>query len=189
MAQEVARSVSLDLGVVVRRTPGVTKWAAHAWKAVAVLPGAGSADWKELRREGEAVEYHAGTLPLTIYGVEAEAYVAELETETPFVYVVMRPTLDDDRPLELFTVTASPFEAQDYCDTGEEIVEPVPMPPKLLAWVKSYTDAVWSPEEFKKRKRRNWSEEEKDDGIGDGRIRQEADVYRTPASIRKERLN
>ena len=28
----------------------------------------------------------------------------------------------------IILVTASPFEAQDYCDTGEELVEKVPMP-------------------------------------------------------------
>ena len=187
MSEGVAREISIDVGVVVRRTPGVTRWARHAWKAVAVLPGAGRADWKEMRREGDAVEYHAGTLPLTLYRAEAEAYVAELETQTPYVYVVFRPSGDAARPLSLFKVTASPYEAQDYCDTGEEIVEPVPMPPSLLAWVKSYTDEAYVREEFRKRKRRPWKEEPVADGIGDARIRQDADVFRTPASLRKER--
>ena len=58
---------SMPVGIVVRRTPGVTRWAKWAWKVVAVLPGAGPANWRELRREGDAVEYHAATLTLDLW--------------------------------------------------------------------------------------------------------------------------
>ncbi len=64
---------TLPVGVVLRKTPGVTRWAAWSWTASAVLPGAGAADWRELRREGEAVEYHAATLALELHGAETEA--------------------------------------------------------------------------------------------------------------------
>jgi hypothetical protein len=36
------------------------------WKAVAILPGAGPAAWREQRREGDAVEYHAATVHLDL---------------------------------------------------------------------------------------------------------------------------
>ena len=74
-ARTGAVHVSVPLGVVVRKTPGVTRWAAWAWKAVAVLPGAGQAHWKELRREGEAVEYHAATLDLTLWAAETVSWL------------------------------------------------------------------------------------------------------------------
>ena len=112
---------SMSLGVVLRRLPGVTRWASHSWKAVAVLPGAGPADWQELRREGDAVEYHAATLPLDLHGAETEAYLHGLSAEVPAIYVVMRETTGD-QPLEVLLVTASPYEAQDYTDSCEEIV-------------------------------------------------------------------
>ena len=61
MNDEPAQSAmaAMPVGVVLRRTPGVTRWAKWAWTAVAVLPGAGPGNWRELRREGDAVEYHA----------------------------------------------------------------------------------------------------------------------------------
>ena len=43
----------MPLGVVLRRTPGATRWVRHAWRAVAVLPGAGPADGRVLRDEAE----------------------------------------------------------------------------------------------------------------------------------------
>lgn len=166
--------------------PGVTRWARYAWKAVAVLPGAADAHWKELRREGDSVEFHAATLPLCLYRSDTEAYVHELAAKDPSVYVIMRTSRTDD-PLDMVLVTASPYEAQDYTDSGEEIVEKVPMPEGLLAWIRDYADAHFEAEEFIKRRRDRKRVDLTEDGIGDARITQTADVYRTPASRRRAR--
>ena len=56
-----------------------------------ILPGAGKADWKVLRTEGDVTEFHAATLPLTLYVSDAEAYAHELMTREPSVYAVLRP--------------------------------------------------------------------------------------------------
>ena len=49
--------------------------------ASAILPGAGPADWKVLREEASVTDYHAATVPLTLYRGETEAYrVALSET-------------------------------------------------------------------------------------------------------------
>ncbi len=180
------KSISLPLGVVIRRVPGATRWQKHAWKAVAVLPGAGDADWKELRRDGEAVEYHAATLPLELFRTDTEAYLQGLSDNPPAAYVVMRPG-EGDRPLDVVLVTASPYEAQDYADTGEELVEKVPMPEGLVAWIRNFIEAHHEDDVFVKRKRDKKRVDLKQDGIGDARIRQTADVYRAPA-LRKEAL-
>src|SRR5690606_37107164 len=84
------RVASLPLGVVVRRQPGVTRWAKWAWRAVAVLPGAGPADWKEMRRDGEAVEYHAGTVMLEVHRSLTAGYKVALSNDPPVVYVILR---------------------------------------------------------------------------------------------------
>ncbi len=179
------RSISMPVGVVVRKTPGVTKWAKWAWKAVAVLPGAGPADWRELRRDGESVEYHAGTLPLVLFRTDTEAYMTALANDPPSVYVVMRPSPTPDRELDLFLVTASAFEAQDYQDSSEEIVEPVPMPAGMIAWVREWIEFHHEDEKFVKRRRDKFDTDMKEDGIGDERIRQTADVYRSPNSKKR----
>ncbi len=81
----------------------MTRWARHLWKAVAVLPGAGKADWKELRRDEDAVEYHAATLPLELFRTDTEAYLHGLSAKVPAIYVVMRPS-ENDHPLEVTLV-------------------------------------------------------------------------------------
>ncbi len=177
----------MPLGIVLRRAPGVTRWARWSWKAVAVLPGAGEADWRELRREGEAgeyTEYHAATVPLELHGAETDAYLHGLGAQVPSIYVVMRPTAQDDR-LEVVLATASPYEAQDYADSGEEIVEKVPMPPALVDWVAAFVEEFHREVPFVKRKRDRKRVDLVEDGVGDPRVARSSDVYRSPAAVRK----
>ncbi len=171
----------MPLGIVIRRLPGVTRWVQHVWKAVAVLPGAPEADWKELRHDGDTVEFHAATLPLELFRTDTEAYLHGLSAKVPSIYVVMREA-ESANPLDVVLVTASPYEAQDYADTGEELVEKVPMPEGLIAWIRDFIERHHEDEVFVKRKRKNTRVDLKEDGIGDARIRQVADVYRAPSS-------
>ena len=179
---------SLPLGVVLRRRPGVTRWQKHSWTACSVLPGAKPAEWRELWRDGDVVEFHAATVPLELHGAETEAYVQNLQTDQPSIYALLRESSDSDRPLDVTLVTASPFEGQDYADTGEDIVEKIAMPYGLIAWVADFIDAFHSQEPFVKRKRDKKRIDLVEDGIGDVRIAQPADVYRSPSVARKERL-
>ncbi|MBV2359433.1 DUF3305 domain-containing protein [Thalassococcus sp. CAU 1522] len=175
----------MPIGVVLRKAPGVTRWAQWCWRAVAVLPGAGPADWRELRREGDTVEFHAATVTLELHGADTEAYLHGLMAQVPSIYVVLRDSGEPgDCPLEVTLVTASPYEAQDYTDSGEEIVEKVAMPPGLMAWVQDFVNEFHVEEEFVKRKRDKKRIDLVEDGIGDARIAQVADVYRSPRSKR-----
>lgn len=179
---------TLPLGVVVKRAPGVTRWAKFAWTVSSVLPGAAAADWKVIRQEGDVTEYHAATLPLTLYVSDAEAYAHELQARAPSVYVVLRQSEQlNDLPWSVALVTASPYEAQDYCDSAEELVEKIPMPEGLHAWIAEFVDAHYEEEAFIKRRRDKTRVDKVDDGIGDARIRQVSDVYRAPR--RKEVLS
>ena len=184
-------SATIPLGIVVRRQPGVTRWAKWVWRAVAVMPGAGPADWRELRREGEAVEYHAATLSLTVHRTETEAYLIGLSNDPPSVYVVLRAADEpvEGREWDIHDVTASPHEAQQYLDAAEEIVEPVPMPPSLVAWLWDFVERHHEDTAFVKRKRGPRVEAKAEDGKGDPRVRQASDVYRSPGSRRKEGLH
>ena len=188
MTVEYPNAQSIPIGVVVRRTPGVTRWAKYAWRASAVLPGAGGADWKVLRTEGDVTEYHAATVPLTLYVSDAEAYAHELMTREPSVYAILRPNEGStDLPWTVALVTASPYEAQDYCDSAEELVEKIAMPEGLLAWVADFVDTYYEEEAFVKRRRDKSRVDRVDAGIGDPRIKQVSDVYRAPR--RREVIN
>ena len=185
MAKVATVHIEMPLGVVIRKTPGVTRWAKWHWRAVAVLPGAGSADWVELRREGEAAEYHAATLPLKLWATDTEAYLANLSDQIPSIYVVLRDAIDgnEDRPLDVLLVTASPYEGQDYADSGEEIVEKVPMSEGLIAWIRDFVLEHHEEEHFVKRRRDKKRIDLVEDGKGDARVRQASDVYRAPRKV------
>lgn len=180
-----ARSESLSVGVIVRRAPGVTRWAPWSWRVTGLLPGAGPGGWKELARDGDTVEYHAATVPMELHRTETEAYLVALNASPPVIWVVMRPPRSaDDRP-EVVTVTASAYEAQDFTDNGEDVVEPVPIPAPIAAWISDFVGRHHVEEEFVKRKRKAHRDERRDEGIGDARVRQTADVYRSPASLKE----
>lgn len=178
---------SIPLGIVIRKAPGVTRWARWTWKAVAVLPGAAPAQWQELRRDGDVCEYHAATVPLDLYHTDTEAYLTGLSVRIPAIFVVMRASTDANaaQDIDVLLATASPYEAQDYADTGEEIVEQVPMPEGLVAWVRDFVEAHHQDEKFIKRKRDKKRVDLAEDGIGDARISQLSDVYRAPQSPRQ----
>ncbi|SEJ98636.1 hypothetical protein MAA5396_03886 [Marinovum algicola] len=178
---------TLPVGVVLRKTPGATRWAAWHWTASAVLPGAGPADWRVMRQEDGAVEYHAATMTLELHGAETEAYLHGISARVPSLYVVMREAAGDP-PLEVVLVTASPYEAQDYTDSGEEIVEKVPMPHGLVAWVREFVEDFHQDEVFVKRRRDRTRVDLVQDGVGDPRIGKPADIYASPA-LKRRRLS
>lgn len=183
------RTVAMPLGVVVRRRPGVTRWATWSWHASAVLPFAPTADWKLLRRDGETAEYHATTLTLRLHRADVEGYLVALSMTPPSVFVVMRPETAEgsDKDVKVHTVTASAYEAQDYLDSGAETVSPVPMPEGLVAWIRDFVDAHFEATPFVKRRRDRERTDRTEDGVGDARIRQAADVYRAPGALKPGR--
>ena len=176
----VEKFISMPVGVIVSKTPGVTRWAKWAWKVTGVIPNSAQADWRELRREGDAIEYHAGTVDLVLHRTDTEAYLVALSNKPPSVYVALRKSDAPDREYDVFTVTASAYEGQDLLDSGEDLVEQVPMSEGLMSWVWDFVEKHHTQEEFKKRRRDRVDMNVKQDGIGDERIRQQADVYRAP---------
>jgi len=177
----------LPIGAIVRRTPGVTRWVKEIWKPVGVIPGAPDAFWKEMVRDGEVIDYHAGTVMLELYRADVEAYLVSLNMAVPSIWVVMDRDESGDSPSEYFVsaVTASAYEAQDALDSGESIVEAVPIPDSLAAWIKEFIDMHYIEEPFQKRRRDKHRVDGVEDGKGDVRIRQESDVFRSPAAIKK----
>ncbi len=180
------RMASLPLGVVLRRSPGATRWARWTWRASALLPGAGPADWRELRREGDAAEFHAATVTLELHRAETEGYLTALNMAAPTAFVILRPDEDPASPHEwrVHAVTASAYEAQDHQDGGDEVVEPVTMPPALAEFVRAFCARHHEDTPFVKRRRDRARTDGAEDGIGDERVRQPADVYRAPGQTK-----
>lgn len=177
------------VGVVLRRTRGATRWAAWNWSVATLLPGAASpgAHWRVLSEDPDTglMELHAATPTLELHRAEVEGYRVSLTMTPPSVFVVLRPCADPNtgEPPLVHLITASAYEAQDYGDGDEEIVEAAPAPELLREWIDGFVDAHWRDQEFKKRKRDRY-EQAKQDGKGDPRVRQTADVYRAPAALK-----
>ena len=68
-----ARMISMPMGIVVSRSPGVARWATEIWRPSGLIPGAEIAHWAELRTEGDTTLFHARTLSLDLYRSDVEA--------------------------------------------------------------------------------------------------------------------
>ncbi|SNC59711.1 Protein of unknown function [Marinobacter sp. es.048] len=180
----------LRVGAVVRRTPGVTCWVKEIWKPVAVIPGAPDAFWKELVCEEDVVDYHAGTVTMELFRADVEGYLVSLNMAVPSIWIIMDRDVTSHSPSGwvVSTITASAHEALDALDSGESIVEAVPIPESMAAWIKEFIDMHYIEEPFKKRRRDEVRVDGAEDAKGDPRIRQESDVYRAPANIKKPRI-
>ena len=152
------RRISMPLGVVVERRELDNRWQRWAWQAVAVIPGAPPVEtWRELRRGDRFVRWHAATLPLELHRSETEAYRVNLSGRAPAIYVVLREVEASDstagNDVAPFAVTASPYDAEGYME-GDDVVEAVPMPDGLIAWVQAFVERHHVEQRFVKRKRK-----------------------------------
>ena len=160
----------------------MAKW---AWRAVAVLPGSTQTGWKLLREAPDGTaEFHIGTYPMELHATAVEGYRLALMMEPPSVFVALNQGIHTDNPhgIDLHQVTPSAEFAQQFLDSGELIVDPVPMPPALVATVQAFCDAHYVETPFTKRRRGGLNDGPAEDGRGDPRIRQAADVYRSPGA-------
>ena len=125
----------MPIGIVVERREIDHPWQSYTWRAVAAIPGAPEVnEWRVLTTEPGRIRYHAGTLPLEIHHKETEGYRLNLATARPALYVVLRYDEEVETGIVPFMVTACPYEAQNYLDGDEDLVESMPMPDAVAAW-------------------------------------------------------
>lgn len=160
-------SARLAVGVVVDRQPARSRWVSHVWRPVEVLaePPADTteagADWRLLRRDGETARYLATGIELALHRSDVASYRYNLESADPRLYVVLRPAGERAR---VMLVTAAPDEAQLFMDTGEDVIEALPLPARLRDLVGAFVAAHPPPPPMRKRRR-------KPAGAGDERAR------------------
>ncbi len=149
----------MPLGVVLERRDIDNPWQSVSWRAVAVIPGAPPVDERRVLAEGSGwVRYHAATLTVELHRKGTEGYRYNLSTEVPAVFVVTRREEESDAEVEPFAATVCPNEAQDYLDAGDDIVDRVPMPEVMIAWVQDFVKKHHVDRPFRKRKRDRWKE-------------------------------
>lgn len=154
MVETLSRTLRIPVGIVMERRPGSTPWQDTVWQPVDVIPGAGPADgtWPLLINGDGWSRHHAATLDLELFHTDTDGYHVNLSQTPPRVWVALRPSGDDDRPQPFFA-TASAFEAEAYQVSGNDTVEPVPMPPALVALVAEFVAQHHVDRPFVKRER------------------------------------
>ena len=154
--QAMERSVRMALGVVVERRRSTSRWQDWSWRPVSVILGAPPVgpEWRELLRGESWTHYHAANLPLELHRSETSDYLLNLAQHPPRLYVVLRPAAGPGpHPYRPLLITASPAEAEGYLSSGDEIVEGVPMPTAVIAWLREFVDRHHVERPFVKRKR------------------------------------
>ena len=154
--QVEGRSTSLTVGVVIAKEEIDHAWQDHRWRPLDVVLGQPEMTNGALIQQGEGfAHYFAGSHEVELHRKETSAYIVNLENETPVVYVVLTEAEDDvgEMPFEVRLVTVSPFEAQDYLDSGEDIVEAIPMTKPMIAWLERFIAEHHEEETFIKRQR------------------------------------
>ncbi len=147
--------VSIPVGAVVERRRVDHPWAEWSWRPVAaVVEPPALEEWHVMVRDGDITRYHAGTALVTLHRKLVEAYRINLALETPSLWIMLDAADPSSAmPWHLSQITASPYDAQDLADSGEGILEQVPMPEDLLALLVEFVRGHPAPEEFRKRRR------------------------------------
>jgi len=150
-----ARTVAVPVGVILTCKQPKNAWAGVIWRASGVmLDIPAGPEWRELAQGEGYTQYLTTRAQLELFRKETEAYIANIESREPSLYIVLREGEGDDtQPITVHLVTASPFEAQDYMDSSEETVERVSMPDPLLEMIGAFIEEHHVEETFRKRKR------------------------------------
>ena len=141
----------LTLGVVAAKRRLKGPWASHTWLPVAVLPAAPEVPrGTPLGVEGDDERFYGGPASLSLHVAETGHYRDNLTAAQPSVWVVLRPTGDE---VEVAAVTVDPYEGEALAESIGDIVEAVPMPADVQAFVQAFFDRFHVEREFVKRKR------------------------------------
>jgi hypothetical protein len=146
-----------------RRSPPPGKpWLCDSWRVTGVVVQ----QQRTAPVRGKLV--HSGTgeddflwsgFPVHLYQDETESYYLNLLSKNPSLYVICYR--NGQGIPEPFLVSASFDVAHAYLE-GEAEVEAVPMPPEFYPWIERYVISHYFPEPNIKRKRRNWTETDRE---------------------------
>lgn len=148
-----APQMRIPVGVLVERRPAASPWIDHVWSPAAVLPGAPEvAPWTIVSQSGEVTTFFAGAAAVDLFVSETGNYRDNLVSGAPMLWVALRAT-GVEPPWELLAVTADPAEGEGLTEAGNDLVEPVAMPPALRDAVEAFVVEHHVEREFYKRKR------------------------------------
>lgn len=145
--------VSIPVGVVVERHKATSPWIDYVWRPSSVLEGIPSAaPWTILGSAGDATTFYVGGATVELHRTETANYLSNIESGTPLLWVVLRPT-GVEPPFEVIAVTADPAEGEAFTEAGQDLVETVPMPSKIVEVLEAFIGEHHVERPFFKRRR------------------------------------
>ena len=146
------------VGIVAERQAVDNPWIDHRWRVTAILDSAPDVPpWTCLDHTAGMQRFYAGPADLLLFPRETDTLKYNIEGATPAVYVFLRNapgSLGPGSPnMELVGATVCVGEAHAHADTGCDLVEPVPMPASIIAWVKAFVAEHHVEREVWKRRR------------------------------------
>ena len=129
-----------EVGVIAEWQAVESAWADHRWRVTGLLPGAAAAaPWTLLGETPALRRYFAGNAELLLFPLETDTLKHNIDGPQPAVYVFLRTT-EAAPGMALLGATVCAGEAQAHADTGADLVEAVPMPPDIAAWVAEFVE-------------------------------------------------
>lgn len=130
------------------------RWQSETRQVVAVIARTADSEPPATSDNAEMLRYD--NLQIDLHADEADSYYLNISTEQPRCFVVLNEN-DETGKYEPFIVTASPDLAASY-ESVDHPIEVVALDPALYPAIETFVLTHHIPEEFKKRKRKNWSE-------------------------------
>jgi hypothetical protein len=141
------------VGVVVERSKAASPWIDFVWRPLTVLTGQpDAAPWTTLSAEGDKASFYAGPAEISLHRTETGQYRENLATGAPKLWVALRPT-GVEPPYDILAVTADPSEGEAYTQSGDDLVDVVPMPDAVREVVEAFIAEHHVERPFIKRKR------------------------------------
>lgn len=146
-------SESMTLGIVAERRHIDHPWPTERWTVVTALAGEPEvAPWTVLAEGGDWTRYYAGAATVALFPSEAQNYKHNLDGPSPALYVILRRSRQPPG-MALLLVTVDPGEIDAHSDSGDDLIEAVPLPPTVAAWMRAFIDRHYVPRPFHKRQR------------------------------------
>jgi len=141
------------VGVVVERRRTGNPWQPERWRAVALLPGRPDvAPWTVLESGEGWARCYAGAADIALFASDTDNYRHNLDGPRPAAFVILRR--DGGEPgLRLLGVTVDPGEIDAHSDAGDDLIEALPLPPDLAAWMRAFVEHHHVDRPFHKRTR------------------------------------
>ncbi len=156
----MSRAERCEVGVVVEWQAVDSPWVEHRWRVTGILPGSAATEpWTVLHEAPGLRRYFAGNAELLLFPLETDTLKANIEGPEPSLYVFLRQTRAAPG-VALLGATACVGEAGAHADTGSDLVEAVPMPPSVVAWVAGFVVRHHVHRANYKRRRERWGETE-----------------------------